>query len=799
MLKNYLKIAYRNLLKNKVFSLINILGLAIGMAACLLILLYVRFELSYENFHQRADQIYRITLDVYNGSEYVVTDAETYGPLGPLLKEQMPEVVDFVRMYHNESVEVKSQDEKFYEERVYFADSSVFDVFSMEVLQGEASLALQAPFKAVITSSLAEKFFGHTDVIGKRLEVVNQPYEVSAVIADLPPNTHLKFDMLLSHTSINQLWDSYDKYAWNQNNEYTYLLMTPGTDLQAFNQKLAQLSASMEQMDKDVIVAEPIKDIHLHSNKSYEPEVNGEAELVYFLLTIALFIFLIACVNYINLSTARAMERSREVGVRKVMGSLRHQLVLQFMLEAALISLIAAGLALTLVQLSLPLFRELSGIPLQISILHDSWFWKLLIGLTFICVLLSGFYPSFVLSAFRPSLVLKGKLKSSSHGVWLRKGMVVFQYAATVVLITGSFTAYLQIRHLQSQDLGVNLEQTLALQIPGSYDTDSMHTQRLHSLKNELLQKTAISEASISSALPGQSLHELSSSVGIHRLGKEDEQGYTYYILYIDENFISTMDLQLLTGRNFDPGQNNRSLVLLNEEAVQKLGFRNAEEAIGSQITLDWYGKPSTVIGVLKNYHQRSPKEAHIPMIFINENFASYLTLRTNTEELPATLAAIESTWQKNYPEHVFSYFFVEETYQQQHQADTNFVKLITLFSLLAILIASLGLLGLSSYMVLQRTKEIGIRKVLGASVGQMVGLLSKDFVLLVLLGCMLAMPFAFWLMQRWLDNYASRINLSWWLFALPFVVMLLISLITVSGQTIRAALAQPARSLRYE
>lgn len=801
MLKNYLKIAYRNLLKNKAFGMINIFGLAIGMTACLLIIHYVRFELSYENFHENADNIYRITLDYYNGSEYVVTDCETYGPVGPMLKAQMPEVLDFVRLFNHSNQEVKVGARKFIEERIYFADSTALTVFSYDILQGDPATALSSPFQTVITASTAKKYFGHTDVVGQSIEIDNDPYEVSAVIADVPPNTHLKFDFLLSHTTINRMWDWYEKYEWSGNNEYTYLLMSPGTDLTDFNKKLVQFSIDMEdKIGNDRLVAEPINDIHLYSHKTFEPEVNGNAEIVYFLLIIAIFIIIIAWVNYVNISTARAVERAREVGIRKVMGSARGQLIGQFLLESVIVSLLAAGIAITMLQISLPAFRNIAGQPLPLNNTSDPVFWYLLLGLLGVGTLLSGLYPAFVLSSFQPTVVLKGKLRTSSHGHWLRKGLVIFQFASTVVLIASTCTVYLQINHLRNQDLGMDINQTLALSAPTLDIPDSLYREKFESLKTELLRHPEIQNVASSESLPGLSLHELSTSTGINRVGQGDKgKGYNYYIIRIDADFISTLDMQLIAGRNFDPNTAQPSQLIINEEAVRLLGFANAEEALGAQITYHYEGKPSTIIGVIKNYYQRSPKEKHIPMILPYTSSGSYLTLRLGTQQIRETVKAIENTWQTVFPNSAFHYFFLDEKYDQQYRADTQFGQVVTIFSTLAIFIACLGLFGLSSFTILQRTKEIGIRKVLGASVGQIVRLLSQDFIRLVLISSVVALPIAYFAMREWLSGYANRISLNWWLFVIPLGVVLLIALLTVSFQTIKAAIANPVKSLRYE
>jgi putative ABC transport system permease protein len=803
MLQNYLRIACRNLLKNKIFSAINIAGLGVGIAAFLFIIHYVRFEKSYESFHSNADNIYRVTLDMYNGAEYVVTDCETYGTLGPLLKEKMPEVVDFVRMFHNDGFQdIEARNRKFLEEGIYFADSSVFNVFSVEVLHGEPRKALSHPFQIILSETTARKYFGRTDVAGESVKIKNELYHVTAVFADLPPNTHLKFNALLSHATVNKIHAWYDKNPWNGNNEYTYLLMAPGTDLENFNKKLDQLSIAMkEKIGDERFKAEPVKDIHLYSNKTYEPEVNGNARVVYFLLIIAVFIIVIAWVNYVNLSTARAVERAREVGIRKVMGSLRWQLVFQFLSESVMVNLIAACLAFGLFQTGLPFFRNLTGQPLPVNFIHDAVFWYLFAGLILSGSLLSGLYPAFVLSSFQPAAVLKGKFRSSAHGQHLRQGLVVFQFAATVMLMVCMCAVYLQINHLRKYDLGMNIDQTLALRVPEMNLGDSLYRARYQSFKTELLRNPAVKKVARSESLPGLSLHELSSTSGIRRVGQEKKGSYNYYVVDVDADFIPALDMKFVAGRNFEDGMPNFDQVIINEEAANKLGFSNVDEAVGSKITYHTRakGEPATIIGVLKNFHLRSPKEAHIPVVLPYDEYASYFSVRIKTENVQETVASVQNVWNEVFPGSTFHYFFLNEQYEQQYQADARFGQVIATFSGLAVFIACLGLFGLSSFTIVQRTKEIGIRKVLGASVFQIVNLLSKDFARVILIAALLALPVAYFAMEQWLSSYANRISLNVWIFAVPVVIILLIALLTVSFQTVKTALENPTNALKQE
>jgi putative ABC transport system permease protein len=803
MLRNYLRIAYRSLVKNKAFSFINILGLAVGMAAFQLIIHYVRFERSYEDFNPIADHVYRITLDRYNGAEYVVTDCETHAPIGPMLKEKMPEVRAFVRMFHNDGLQdIKVGTQKFLEENIYFADPSAFEIFSIDVLHGDPASALTNPMQAVLTASMAKKYFGRTDIIGEAIEIDKTVYHITSVIADMPVNTHLKFSILLSHATLGKKYEWYQEDdSWSGNNEYTYLLIEPETNLLNFNKNLALLSATLKDKIKDSrYVAEPIKSIHLHSHKTYEPEVNGNAKVVYFLAIIAAFIIMIAWVNYINLSTARSVERAREVGIRKVVGSLKSQLIFQFLSESIIVNLFAGGLAFLMFLTLFPAFRNLTGQPLPLNFISDPIFWYLFLGLFTIGSLLSGIYPAFVLSSFQPVAVLKGKFQSSTHGQLLRKGLVMFQFSTTVVLLICMLTVYLQIDHLRTFDLGMNIDQTLVIRAPNLDESDSILNSPFQSLKTELLRKPEVKMVARSNSIPGLSLHELSST-GTVRLGQDEKNRYTYYYFGIDADFISLMGMRLVGGRNFQNGIPNHDQIIINEEAMNKLGFSNVEEAVGTKLTFRtrWPGEPATIIGVVKNFYQRSPKEEHIPMIFPYATGTDYFSLRLISTNINETIASVKAVYEEVLPNNPFSYFFLDEKFNQQYQADAQFGKVVATFSVLAVFIACLGLFGLSSYTIVQRTKEIGIRKVLGASVGQIVHLLSQDFTKVIIIAALVAMPVAYFALEEWLSNYEVRIELSTSVFILPVFLILLLAFFTVSFQTLRTALTNPTKSLKQE
>jgi len=829
MLRNYFIIAYRNLLKNKVFSLINILGLAIGMAACLLILQYVSFELSYDEFPENAEHIYRVTYDYSENNELRYQSALSVPAVGAALQQDFPEVLAFSRLdpYARYAFVCAMRYEdgthppvSFNERDLYFADASFFTLFSLPLQQGDPASVLQEPYSAVISASTAKRYFGEADPIGKILtlnssRIEQQDFQVTGVMEDIPENSHLQIDILLSMNSLyqNAYFAEFIQNSWTRNDMYTYVLLSPETHLQSLK---AQLPAFVEKYLGETIRTtqskvsfdlQPIKDIHLHSGLQDEIKPGNDAKSVYFLTAIALFILILAWINYINLATARALERAKEVGVRKISGASRSQLIRQLLVETFIINTMSILLALTMVQLSFSYFHQISGIPF---ITYDNYFlWTCVLVFFFTGIFISGFFPAFMISSFRPAQVLKGKFTGMAKGLMLRKSLVIFQFAASVVLMIGVFTLYQQFTFMQRQDLGIDIHQTLVIKSPAI--TDTTYLDRLGSFKASLHQLTPVTHVTTSSIVPGK---ETGWGGYVRREKVDNKQGKNLAIHVVDTAFIEAYQLHILAGRNFfaseQPGKSfgdKLESVILNEEAVKQLGFKDREETIGSIIY--WEDNRCIVVGVVNNFHQQSLKYALQPALFIVNNRDSIyysvklhirLTEQGNHQEALATVVAmIGDQWKIFFPGNPFDYFILEDFYNQQYQADLRFGKVFGLFSGLAIFIACLGLLGLSSYTAVQRTKEIGIRKVLGASVENIVALLSKDFLKLVLMASILALPLAYGAMHRWLENYAFRIEITWWLLGVPVALVLLLALVTVSIQTVRTALTNPAKSLRYE
>lgn len=800
MFRNYLKSAVRNLLKNKMFTIVNVFGLAIGIASTLLISQYVRFERSYEEMHVNANNIFRITLDLYHGSEFIENDCETYQLLGSEFTEKMSEVKGYVRFMNWDATEITANEKSNYEKRIYMADPSAFDIFSYQMLEGDPKTVFDQPYKVVLTERLAMKYFGTLDVIGKTMksENSNDPLEIVGVMKDLPQNTHLKFDMLISHATVQKYYKWYAKYPWGGNNEYTYLLMEEGTSVEKFNKKLKDYSQGNEALEDEIVISERIQDIHLYSNKTFEPEANGSAQSVNLMVMIAIFIMIIAWVNYVNLSTARATERAKEVGIRKAVGSTKNQLVIQFVFEAFLLNIMAALVAYTMVQIATPFFKSLTGQQLFFNLFMDQELWMMMIAIILLGTLMAGVYPAFVLSSFKPAYVLKGKFRNSSFGLVLRKGLIIFQFAVTVVLISVSIAMYKQIHFLMDKDLDIDIDNTVVLRSPSTELSDSLFHIGYSVFKDKLEASTDIEIVAQAEALPGANNHEVSTTDKVLRDGSDQNTGsYNYYIIQADEDYFQALGLALIAGENHR-STSNKGRVVINERAVETLGFEDAEDAIGQRIN---YGGDDTeeIIGVVSNYHQRSPKEDYVPMIFYYRQSVAYFVVKLTTKNTKRSLTTISEIWEEVFDGSGMDYYFLDEQYNRQYQADQRFSEVTLVFTIVSIIIACMGLFGLSSFMLIQRTKEIGIRKVLGASIPSIVQNLSTDFIKLVALSGVIAIPIAYFLIQLLLESYAYKLPIGWELLILPFALILIISLATIIGQILKSALANPVDSLKYE
>ncbi len=805
MLKNYLKVALRNLWKNKAFSAINIIGLAAGLAVCLLIVLYVVDELSYDKYNKNADRIYRLDADIYfNDTQAIFAVAPD--PLAITLKREYPAVEEMVRVNYQKDVLIKKDNQNVQDHNVGYADSTFFKVFTVPMIAGDPSTALREPNSIVIDKTTAKKYFNSTDVIGKILRVDdNTDCKITGVIKDIPRQSHFHFHFLRPRGKDND--------SWLSNNTFNYILLKPGVS-QAEMQKNVdatiskyigrdleeQLHSSLKDLESKgnhfIYHMMPLTDIHLRSDKSYEIEANGNITYVYIFSVIALFILFIACVNFMNLSTARSANRAKEVGIRKVAGSLRSHLISQFLTESVLLSFFSLLFAIGIAALLVPLFNQLAAKEMSVTTLFSTWLFPVMIALVFLVGLLAGSYPAFYLSSFKPIEVLKGKVAKGFKNSWLRSGLVVFQFCISIALIIGTIIIYEQLNYIRSRKIGYDRDQVLVIR--NAYYLDN----QIHTFRNELLNIPGVANASISGDLPTNTGFD---NEGWFRDAAMDaSRAVVLTNFYIDDNYIPTLGMEIKQGRNFSKDFPTDSLgVILNEAAVKVLGYKDPfKETLyrpnfydnGIHGSLAYH-----VVGVVKDFNFSSMHQAVGPLIIVKGDNWGAIAARIDTKNISSIINAIKNKWAGMVPAQPFNYTFMDADFENVYTAEQRTGKLFITFALFAILIGCLGLFGLVTYAAEQRIKEIGVRKVLGASVSGIVAMLSKDFAKLILIASLIAFPIAWWAMHKWLQSFAYRITISWWVFVVAGATALVIALLTVSFQAIRAALANPVRSLRTE
>jgi putative ABC transport system permease protein len=820
MLRNYFTIAFRNVVKNKVFSAINIFGLGIGLAACLLIFQFVSFELSYDTFNEKLDRTYRITNDRFQNGKLIQHGTIMYPTIGPVMAKDYPEIETYTRLMPGGDLNVKVDEKIFKGENAHFADEHFFTVFSFPFLAGDRSSALKDRYTMVLTENTAIKYFGvadknYSNVIGKVVYwgLDTQPYKITAVCSNVPENSHIQFDAMVSYATLisPEEHDADDSWTWSDMRHY--LVLKPGTDYKALESKFPDFSKRYFQGDKvsgsvEKFYLQPMKDAHLYSDYEYDIARTASGKAVWAMVIVAVFVLLIAWINYINLTTSRALDRAKEVGLRKVMGALKTQLIKQFLFESILISLLAFLVSITIVLISQSSFNEMIGGNL-------SW-WKvfsemnsstilILVSVMIAGVLLSGFYPAFVLSSYQPVTVLKGKFQRSSRGQFLRKSLVVFQFTSSAALITGTLIVSKQLQFMNDADLGMNIHNTIIVQAPERTAWDSTFIDRVESYKHALAQIKGVASVTTSNRLPGD---RLGRSFGIRLSDQPSDSHFTMSNMGVDYSFFDTYGISVVAGRKFLPTDHkikfeDINTVVLNLNAVKLLGIDNASNAIGKEIVWGSGGRKYTIVGVIKNFHQESLKNAMEPMIF-RPNYSTYSPAsikleKSDTDNSKKIIADVEKTFTKFFPDNAFDYSFLEDNYKRQYRDDNRFGKVISVFTILAIIISCLGLVGLSSYTAVQRTKEIGIRKVLGATLFSIVTLLSADFMKLVLLATLLALPIAHIAMQYWLEGYAYKVDPGILIYIMPVILILLIASFTMSFQVIRTATTNPANTLKYE
>ncbi|MEL6255826.1 MAG: ABC transporter permease [Bacteroidota bacterium] len=805
MIQNYFKIAWRNLNKNKSFTLINLLGLSTAFAITLLIIQYVRYELSYEDVHEKADRIVRLTLDYLDGETVTTQDCETNPPTGPLAKTEIAQVVDYTRAYPigEPSLNVKIDEQQYVLEKVFAVDPAFFSMFTYPFIHGGSQGIFEQAGEAVISERTALKLFNKTDVLGQVIEMpgYRKLFKIVGVAENSPSNTHLKFDMVFSYPSMlaEPAINGEERDNWNGNNSLTYLLLAPNANYEDFTRSLAAFSDKLiaeKKLQKERIIGQKIADIHLYSHKTFETEPNGDANSVFFLLGVAFLVIISAFVNYVNLATSKALDRAKEVGLRKVVGATQGQLKVQFLIEALLLNLIAGLLAVCFIFLMYKKFLEVASLPDDYALMQDSWFWLSLGSLVLLSVILSGAYPAFALSAFRPASVLKGSFAHSSQGAFLRKSLVVFQFAITVILLVQAFTVNQQMNYMRDIDLGVDIQRTLVVRAPSEGELQKNYSV----FKEQLLNRAKVEGVALSETVPGEPTSQFSTSTGINLTEKIEEHDYNFYINSIDADYIPLMGMELVAGENFRPTTTSEKLELIvNEEAIRLWGITDAKEAIGKKISM--YGRRWTLIGVIKNYYQETAKSAQIPIIhrFNDNSFSTNASIQFVSGNPREQVSEIEAIYKANFPGSPFTYFFQNAKYEELYKADDRFQKVFGALTLFAILIACIGLFGLASFTIVKRTKEIGIRKVIGASTANVLLLLSKDFIKTVLISLAIGIPITYFIIKGWLENFANRIEINAWLFLIPALVILALVFLSISVKTVKTALANPVLSLRDE
>jgi len=809
MFRNYFKVALRNLWRNRGFSALNIVGLALGVTAFLLIMNYIRFEHSFDDFLAGKERIYRVPMTVREKDGKVQTFAFTYPAVAAALKSNFPEIQETVRFRKRYGV-VRSGENKFLEGgTLYYVDPAIFKIFSFPFKSGNGETGLAQLNDAVITESAAKKYFGNADPVGQQLHYNDEDYTVRGVLKDLPANSHLHFNVLLNFQKYIQLVKKNGGDAdgsWGWSDFYTYVLLKPGTNAKALEAKIPPMvdryrGADMKERSYQLsLQLQPIKDIHLRSNYDYELEGNGNLSYLKYLAIAALFILFIAWINYVNLSTARALDRSKEVGVRKVIGANRFQLIRQFMTESVFINVLSIAIGIVLFSLLLIPFSSLVQQQVADLKMMGTQFWLMIGALFFVGTILAGFYPAFVMSSFKPIQTLKSSPGFSGKGTnnqFLRRSLVVIQFSAAIVLIAGAIGFYQQLRYMSNRDLGVDIQQTLVLN--QTIGLDSSKIISVQSFIDDLKSNPDIKSVTASTSVPGG---EVGGSEGF-TLGTSLAEKRCR-VFGIDDQFINAYGLKIVAGRAFDKDPkstdaNTRINVIVNETAAKIFGFGKSEEILGKELHA---GKTtSTVIGVMKDYHQESLQFNYDPIVFYPgvENEFGNFSLKVHTSNMPQLLSFVKKTWTARFPESPFTYNFLDERYDAQYKNDRLFSTVLLLFTALAIVVACLGLFGLSLFTVAKRAKELSIRKVLGASIFQVVSLITKDYLKLVLLAGLVAIPAAWYLLRNWLNDYAFHIEIGWWFFLVPLVLIILIAGATVSYQSLKAALANPVKSLRNE
>jgi putative ABC transport system permease protein len=787
MLKNLIKTAFRHILKHSGYSFLNILGLTLGITSAIFLIIYVSDEISYDRYHEKADRIYRVSSTIKEPDD-AFTWIVAQIPFGPAVAHDYPEVEAVVRFINMPRALYKFENKEFNEENFYYVDSTMFDVFSYKVLKGEVKSALLAPKKIILTEKIANKYFGKTDPIGKTLTTGTDTYEVTAVIQNVPTNSHFRFDALAARNNLPKNIGS-----WGNFGVYTYLLFPEKFDVKAFEKKIEGMyDAYMKTIFGALKITikynlEPITKIHLYSTNAGEPEPTGSVTYVYIFAVVALFLVLIAAMNYMNLATARSTRRAREVGLRKVVGSRRGPLILQFLSESVVFTLISLVISIIIIMALLPKFNLLAAKSFNLQILYSPTVILTLLGVIIIVGIFGGSYPAFFLSRFAPVTVLKGEITQGSAGSLFRKILVVLQFFVSVIMIICTLVVFRQLKFMKTMDQGFDQTNVVGLQL-----NDGM-VRKYPVLKQVLAENTDIKYVTSTNTSVGEGSGKVIFSV-------ETDQGMSnrgVNFAVVDHDFIETLGIKMDKGRDFDRDMPSDTLtgVVVNETFVKRMSWA---EPIGKKVTLGNFVN-GRVIGVMKDYHQTGMYNGVQSLLLVYRPLNNNIYIKMSGNETAKTLAFIEAKWKEIFPDQPFTYEYLTDRFNRQFQADEKRGLIFTIFTILAILIACLGLFGLASYMVEQRTKEIGIRKVFGADEKTILGLISRDFLLLVSIGILIAIPVSYLIMSKWLEKYVYRTNIGAMVLVLAALLTIIITFATISFKAYQASIMNPSRALKTE
>ena len=807
MLKNYFKISIRNLARHKMFTAINVIGLAIGLASFLLINEYIRFEKSYDSFFTDADQLYRVSYVSLENGKDGVKDAMSSYLVGEVLNQELPEVVQHTVTKKIDKLTMRYGNDTFIEDYVVSADSNFLKMFDYKILQGSVDEMMSQPLSVVLTESRAKAYFKDENPIGKTIQVLapmKASLQVTGVIEDVPENTHYTFSMLVSDKTLQEE-DDYKN--WNWNNYYVYIKFMEGANLEGIQDKVTEITHKFVDEEKETrLDIHPVKDIYLKSEFTYEPQVHGSEQAVAFLIIISVFILIIAWVNYVNLSTARAIDRAKEVGLRKVIGAFKKQLIGQFLFEAFLVNFFGALVALVIAELLLPFFNQLIGKEIVDHVWNHIPFLLSLVAFWIIGTIVSGFYPAIVLSSFKPITVLKGKFRTSKNGLALRKGLVIVQFAASLVLITSTLIVHQQVKYMQDKDIGISIDKVVSVTVPESnaetqeqYDA---YIKRMNSFKEALKAYSAIESVGATSNLPGGDASDINATTTKFKIvGHTELVDGTTYIQYNDDEFLDAVDMTLIAGRDFDRKMRSDSAaVMVNEAFLQRFNISNLEEMVNEKIQIGSREENRrTIVGVVKNYNRTTLKAQVEPTVYLPSRNVRNLVIELADDDYKSSMAFIEKTWNEFYQDTPINIIFLDDRFRLLYDQDRKFGDIFITFSSLAIFIAILGLYGLASFFSLQRAKEVGVRKVLGASGRQILYLFYRGFFYLIGIASIIGFPAVYLLMNSWLNNYAYRIDFPWLSLPISLIIVLFFALVTVSYQTRKVASLDPAKTLKYE